>query len=214
MTLTETGESRLRGYLYVFDQALRSSGRAALAADAVREVESHIRERVAESSGMPNERDALEAILTRFGSPSTVARAYSLEMIMEEAAVGGRLVAVLRSLFHIAPLGAIRFLLALLLFWGYAMGAGFILTALLKPIFPNNVGIWVHEGFSLGAQFPAPSGVEPLGGYWIIPLCLTAGLGLLLVTHRLARKWTAALLEALRRDRPIDAALPDRRPDA
>jgi hypothetical protein len=199
MTLTETGESRIRGYLYVFEQALRSSGRASLAADAVREVESHIRERVAESSGMPNERDALEAILTRFGSPSTVARAYSLEMIMEEAAVGGRLVAVLRSLFHIAPLGAMRFFLALLLFTGYGMGASLIFTALLKPIFPHNVGVWVHKGFSLGAQFPAPDGIEPLGGYWIIPICLTAGLGLLILTHRAARRWVGTLRDALRR---------------
>jgi hypothetical protein len=182
----------------MLEHALRASAPAQLAADAVREVESHIRERVAESSGMPNEREALEMILVRLGSPSTVARAYSLEMIMEEAAVGGRIVAVLRSLFHAAATGVRGFLVAMLLFLGYSSGAAFISVAVLKPIFPNNVGLWVHDGVSLGGQFPAPAGVMPLGGYWVIPICLVLGLFLLIVTHKLARRWVAGLRERIR----------------
>jgi hypothetical protein len=201
MTLSETGESRVRGYLYVLDRSLRASSSAPLAADAVREVESHIRERVAESNGMPNEREALEGILARLGSPSTVARAYSLELIMDEAAIGGRTVAVLRSLFHGATTGFAGFVTAWLLFTGYAAGAGFVLTALLKPIFPNNVGLWMHEGISLGAEFPAPPGVTPLGGYWIIPISLSIGLFILIVTQRLARRWVAGLRERSRNRR-------------
>jgi len=201
MTLSETGESRVRGYLYVLDHALRASAPAQLAADAVREVESHIRERVAESSGMPNEREALETILVRLGSPSTVARAYSLEMIMEEAAVGGRIVAVLRSLFHAAATGGRGFLIAMLLLLGYSSGAAFISVAVLKPIFPNNVGLWVDQGFSLGGRFPAPDGVTPLGGYWVIPICLFIGLMLLILTHKLARRWVARLGERIRNRR-------------
>ena len=156
MTLSDIGESRVRGYLYVLERSLRSSLSAPLAADAVREVGSHIRDRVAESGGMPNEREALEAILTRLGSPSTVARAYSLEMMMEEAAVGGRVVAVFRSLFHAAATGVMGFFTALGLFLGYASGGAFISIAVLKPVFPNNVGLWIHEGISLGGQFPTP----------------------------------------------------------
>jgi hypothetical protein len=205
MTLSETGESRVRGYLYVLDHALHASAPAQMAADAVREVESHIRERVAESSGMPNERDALEAILTRLGSPSTVARAYSLELIMEEAAVGGRFVAVVRSLFHAAATGATGFLAAMLLFLGYSSGAAFISIAVLKPVFPSNVGLWVHEGVSLGVHFPAPPGVTPLGGYWVIPIGLSVGLFLLIVTHRLARRWVARLREQIRSRRGLRA---------
>ena len=199
MTLSETGESRVRGYLFLLERSLRASVSRTLAQDAVREVDSHIRERVAESSGMPNEREALEGILTRLGSPSTVARAYSLELIMEEAAIGGRVTAVFRSLFHGAGIGVVEFLTALLLFTGYASGWAFISIAILKPIFPNNVGLWVHEGFSLGGEFPAPEGVMPLGGYWIIPICLLVGLGVLVVTHRFARRWIARMRERLRR---------------
>jgi uncharacterized membrane protein len=183
----------------VLQRSLRASVSSTLAADAVREVESHIRERIAESTGMPNEREALEGILTRLGSPSTVARAYSLEMIMDEAAIGGRVTAVFRSLFHAAGTGIVEFLTALLLFTGYASGWAFVSIAILKPIFPNNIGLWVHKGFSLGGEFPAPEGLTPLGGYWIIPICLLIGLGVLVLTHRFARRWISRMRERLRR---------------
>jgi hypothetical protein len=199
MTLSETGESRIRGYLYVFERSLRATVSSALAADAVREVESHIRERVAESPGVPNERDALEAILTRLGSPTTVARAYSLEMIMEEAAIGGRVVAVLRSVFLAAATGIRAFFTALLLFAGYTLGLGFFSIGILKPIFPDNVGIWLDEGVSLAGRWPAPEGVTPYGGYWIIPICFACGLAMLVFTHKAARRWVAGLREKLRR---------------
>ena len=198
MTLSQTGESRVRGYLYVLERSLRASVPGTLASDAVREVESHIRERVLESPGMPNEREALEGILTRLGSPATVARAYSLEITMEEAAVGGRVVAVLRSLFHAAATGVAAFFTAWLLFAGYAVGLGFIIVGVLKPIFPNNTGLWIHNGFpTLGAQFPAPEGVTPLGGYAIIPICFAVGLGALVFTHIAARRWIARLRERM-----------------
>jgi uncharacterized membrane protein len=198
MTLSDTGESRVRGYLYVLERSLRSSVSSALATDAIREVESHIRERVAESTGSPNERDALEAILTRLGSPATVAKAYSLELIMEEAAVGGRLVAVLRSVFHAAATSLAAFFTALMLFVGYGIGVGFLIVGLLKPIFPNNVGLWFNDGVPVfGAQFPAPQGAAPLGGYAIIPISCVIGLAILIGTHRTARRWIARVRERL-----------------
>ena len=46
--LSATGESRVRGYLYVLERSMRAAVSGQLASDAVREVESHIRERVAE----------------------------------------------------------------------------------------------------------------------------------------------------------------------
>lgn len=192
MNLSDAGESRVRGYLYVLERSMRATVSAALATDAVREVESHIRERVAESPGMPNERAALEHILTQLGSPAGVARAYSLEMMMEEAAVGGRFVSVLRSLFHMATASVLAFFGALVLFIGYGVGLGLAFIAVLKPIFPGNVGIWMVNGVpvGLGAQFPAPS--APLGGYWIVPISLMLGVGLVVLTHRAARRWIAA----------------------
>lgn len=194
MQLSDTGESRVRGYLYVFNRSMRAAVSSQLAADAVREVESHIRERVAESDGLPNERDALEAILVRLGKPMDVARAYSLEAIMDEASVGGRLLSMMMAILRVAGTGVREFLMAIVLFAGYAIGWSFVAIALLKPIFPHNVGFWIVHGLpTLGAQFPAPAGLEPAGGYWLIPVCMTVGLAILLLVHRAARHWIVSL---------------------
>ena len=195
MILSTVGESRVRGYLYVLERSMRSSVSAALATDAVREIDSHIRESVVESNGMPDEREALEAILRRLGSPQAVARAYSLELVIEEAAVSGRFVAVVRSLFHVAATGVAAFVTALVLFTGYAIGIGFAAVALLKPIFPQNVGVWTRNGMvrSFGAEFPAPAGQELAGGYWIIPISLVAAMVVLVATHVIARRWISSL---------------------
>jgi uncharacterized membrane protein len=205
MTLSDTGESRVRGYLFVLERSMKASVARGLVEDAVREVESHIRERVAQSPGMPNEREALEQILVQLGSPATVARAYSLELMMDEAATGGRLVAVVRTLFHVAGTGLAGFFGALGLFVGYVFGIAFVLLALLKPIFPHNVGFWVIDGIpqGFGARFPAPPGVAPMGGLWIIPACLVLGFAILIGTHKAARRWIGYL-----RDRRINRTQP------
>ena len=45
---------------------------------------------------------------------------------------------------------------------------------MLKPIFPDNVGIQYVHGFpvGLGAHFPLSPDTELRGGYWIIPFAL------------------------------------------
>ena len=111
-----------------------------------------------EAGDVPDERVALEGILSRLGPPMRVAQAYSLELVMDEAAATGRLMAVLQSFFHGATTGGIAFLAAFGLFVGYAMGIAFIIIAILKPIFPNNVGFWMTPNgilVSSGVEFPA-----------------------------------------------------------
>jgi uncharacterized membrane protein len=195
MKLTDSGESRIRGYLYVFERSLRSFLSPAIAADAVREVESHIRDAAAEAGDVPDEQAALEGILERLGPPMRVAQAYSLELVMDEAAATGRLMAVLRSLFHAAATGATAFAAAFGLFVGYTMGTAFIVVAIMKAIFPNNVGFWMTPNgilVSSGVNFPAVrGGLIFHTSYWIIPGALLTGLALLLVTHVLARRWIA-----------------------
>jgi uncharacterized membrane protein len=197
MKLTDNGESRVRGYLYVFERSLRSFLSPEITADAVREVESHIRDAVADAGDVPDERAALEEILRRVGSPMRVAQAYSLELVMEEAAATGRLMAVGRSLFHAATTSVMAFFAACGLFVGYAMGAAFIFVAIMKLIFPNNVGFWMTPNGILvtsGVNFPAiRGGLVFHTTYWIIPGALLLGLVLLLLTHVLARRWIAWL---------------------
>jgi hypothetical protein len=161
--------------------------------DAVREIESHIRERVSAADGSLDERAALERILAELGPPLRVAQAYSSERIVDEAIATGRLVPTVRAIWHLAVSTATGFFVGLLLFVGYAIGAGFLLVAALKPIFPDNVGVWFVNGMptALGAQFPAPAGADLRGGYWVIPAAAVCGLAVLAGTHRGARAFLA-----------------------
>jgi uncharacterized membrane protein len=200
MQLSDTGESRIRGYLYVLERSLRGFLPEAVALDASREVESHVRERVGETEPVPDERTALERVLAELGSPLKVARAYSLEMSAEEAVTTGRVMAIARTLFNLAALGIGGFFGALCAFVGYVTGLAFLAAAIMKPVFPNNVGLWIRDGIpiDLGAQFPAPANATLVGSYWIIPIFAAIGIVVLLLTHWCVRRMINAWLRRRR----------------
>lgn len=195
MNLSDKGESRVRGYLFILERSLRTFLPPPVVSDATREVESHIRERVAEADGSPNERDALERILTELGSPLRVARAYASEITIDEAVTTGRLGAVLRAVWHVATTSVGGFFGGLALLVGYTFGLGFVAIAILKPIFPANVGLWTRNGVpvSFGAMFPPPPGETLVTGAWVYFVGLGLGLTGLVLTHRAARRWLAWL---------------------
>lgn len=188
MKLSEAGETRVRGYLFVLHRSLASFMPREMAQDSVREVESHIRARVSQVDAGSDERAALEKVLAQLGPPLKVAQAYAAEITFEEAVVTGRPLPVFRALWHTSrTVGG--FFAALGLFVGYAAGGTFIALALLKPVFPQNVGLLLRYGWpvGIGAMFPIGPGVEVVGGYALIPIFLLAGALILALTHRLAR---------------------------
>ena len=193
MTLSETGESRVNGYLFVLERSLSAFLPRDVVRDAVREIESHLRERIAGADGAPNERAALERILGELGPPLRVAQAYSAERTIDEAVATGRIVPVARAVWQLAATTVQGFFVALGLLVGYSAGLAFLAIAALKPIFPQNVGLLSRHGvpFALGAQFPVPPDTVVRGGYWIIPIALGIGLAILVGTHRGARRFLA-----------------------
>ena len=192
MILTDTGESRVNGYLFVLERSLKTFLPPDIVRDAVHEIDSHLRERIAGAEAKPDERAALEKILAELGPPLRVAQAYSAERTIEEAVTTGRFVAIARALWHLAISTVSGFFVGLGLLTGYMIGVAFLIIAILKPIFPANVGLHTIGGWpvSLGAQFPAPP-TPVRGGYYIIPVCITLGFVTLVVTHRCARKFLA-----------------------
>jgi uncharacterized membrane protein len=193
MILSDTGESRVRGYLFVLERSLGTFLPRDVRTDAVREIESHVRERITAAPATPDERTALEKILGELGPPLRVAQAYSAERTMDEAVTTGRVVPMMRAVWHLAVTTVTGFFAALALLVGYLTGMAFLIVAALKPIFPNNVGIWFVGGTptSIGARYPVPPGAELRGGYWVIPIALFCGLGILVGTHRGARRLLA-----------------------
>jgi hypothetical protein len=187
--LSETGESRVRGYLYVLERSLLLALPREVVADAVREIESHIRERIAMVDGGTDERAMLERILAELGPPLRVAQAYSAERTIEEAVVTGRVVAILRAMWLVAVTSVGGFFAAMALLCSYAIAASFLIVAVMKPIFPDNTGLWMVGGYpvAFGMKFPAEG--HPAGGYWVILFGLVCGLGGLVATHRAARRF-------------------------
>lgn len=193
MILTEAGEARVRGYLFVLQRSLKLGLPRTVARDATREIESHLRERIAAVSAA-DERVALEQILAELGPPLRVAQAYSAEHLLDEAVVTGRLIPMARALLHLAVTTVLGFLTALGLVAGYLIGATLLVLGMLKPVFPDNVGFWVVNGegslpTSLGIKL-APT-VAPAGGNWVILIGLVFGVGFLVLTHLGARRFLA-----------------------
>lgn len=193
MNLSDVGEARVNGYLFVLQRSLKTFLPAESVRDAVREIESHLRERIAAADGSPNEREAIERILAELGPPLRVAQAYSAERVIDEAVTTGRFVPMLRAIWHMAVSTVTGFFAAMFAFVGYLAGAISIIIAFLKPFFPNNVGFQFVHGIPVGfaAQFPVPPGTDLRGGYWVIPVALLFGMGLLVLTHRGARTYLA-----------------------
>lgn len=191
MNLSEAGESRIRGYLFMLDSSLRTFLKRDIAADAVREVESHIRERVRETEAMPNERNALNRLLDALGPPHRLARAYSAEMAVDEAVSSGRIGPTARALLAMALHTTEGFVVGVGLFAGYLVSAGLLLVAIVKPIFPGNVGLrWANGEFrGAGWELTIPPGTVVTHGWWLMLAGAVLGTSLLWLTHRGARRY-------------------------
>ncbi|SRR5712692_1238749 len=197
MNLTDTGQSRVNGYLFVLERSLGTFLPRDVVRDAVREIESHLHERIAAADAAPDERAAVEKILAELGPPLRVAQAYSTERTIDEAVTTGRFVPMVRAIGHVAAMTIRGFWIAFALFIGYVTSFAFFALAVLKPIFPDNVGIQFFRGFpvGLGAHFPAPQAGELGGGYWVVPIALFCGMGIFVGTHRGARRFLASWRE-------------------
>jgi len=191
MQLTESGESRVNGYLFILERSLKTFLPPDVVRDAVREIESHLRERIVAAGGAPNERVALEKILGELGPPLRVAQGYSVERTLDEAVATGRFVSTLRAVMHLAASTVWGFFVAFWLFIGYLISFAFLAIAILKPIFPDNVGVVFVNGIpvALGAHFPLEPGVDLRGGYWLVLVAALCGLGVFVATHRAARRF-------------------------
>ena len=191
MNLSDAGEARIRGYLFMLETSLKTFLKRDVVADAVREVESHIRERVGETEPMPNERDALNRLLDALGPPHRLARAYSAEFAVDEAVSSGRFVAAARAIFALASITTEGFAVAVALLCGYLLSLGCLFVALMKPIFPHNVGVrWVNGEFrGAGWEVFLEPGTTVTHGWWLMGICAVVGQILLWITHRGARRY-------------------------
>ena len=143
--------------------------------DIVEEIHMHIRERVADPA------IHVDDVLGGLGSARELAGQYRTGVLVNRARTSISPLVILRAALRWATMGVEGFLVFVIALLGYALGGGFILLALVKPIFPANTGFWVGPGqfsFSFLPDSVLESYHPPLHdvlGWWLIPICLIVG---------------------------------------
>lgn len=161
----------------------------------VREIVEELRYHILDKAGVGGEVTAagVDAALATLGSPEELASEYLTDNLLARAEVSRSPLQILKSLFRWASLSVAGFVVLLGAILGYFFGVVFVLCALLKPFHPQTAGLWVLRdstgnlmtSLRLGFGSP-PVGGRDLLGWWIVPLGLVAGCGLLMLTTRFA----------------------------
>ena len=149
------------------------------ATDIVDEIRAHILDKTS-NGGSP---EKVSATLAALGSR------YRTEELLRAQLTRSPLVS-LRSLLHWATLSFTGIVVFLVSVFGYALGGALVVFAMLKAAFPRATGLWktVSPDGTWGLNLSFSSGTPPPGqellGWWVLPIGLLLGTGLLLLTFR------------------------------
>jgi len=141
-----------------------------------RELRAHVFDRL-QQTAVATEADC-RFVLKALGSPEEIVRQYRLERIMSRSAWRISPLAVLRTLLRWTITGVQGYAVFVVALMGYTVAAAFYITALLKPFFPHNVGMFVSEQGVFLTRFPVlPSRVEVVEvmGPYYIPFAVVLG---------------------------------------
>ncbi len=159
--------------------------------EIVEELRSHILDKASVSGKVTAA--GVDAALAALGSPEELAGEYLTDSLLARAEVSRSPLQILKSLFHWAGLSIGGFFVFLGAVVGYFLGVSLVLCALLKPLHPRTAGLWTYPtgggdfAISLRLGFDGvPAGGRDLLGWWIVPIGLVAGCGLVMLTTRFA----------------------------
>ncbi|HEY6967750.1 MAG TPA: DUF1700 domain-containing protein [Candidatus Angelobacter sp.] len=149
------------------------------------ELRAHVMDRL-EQVAAPSEEDCRN-VLNALGTPEEIARQYRMELLLKRSTWRISPISVLRTTLRWTVAGIQGYLVFIVAMIGYVISACFFVTALLKPIFPHYVGLFVNEEGVQIARFPMqPHGHELLGNYFI-PVAIILGYLITLATTLLIR---------------------------
>ncbi|MDQ2840204.1 MAG: hypothetical protein M3Y72_04025 [Acidobacteriota bacterium] len=199
-----TVEEKIGNYLTALR---RSLGRVAAADcdEIVSEIGVHLRD----SIELPG--SDIEPAILRLGPPEELAKQYSDSLLIEGTAHTISPWLIMRAVWRLAKTGALGFFLFLLASVGYGAGAAMVVSALLKLILPEQVGLWIGPGVfnfgfhgtgasggEIGFFLPASAPAREVLGWWYIPAALGIGSFCISGTTRLLRR----LIKKARSGRP------------
>jgi len=161
----------------------------------IREIVEELRSHITDPAGGSGEMTAagVGAALARLGNPEELASQYLTDDLLSRAEMSRSPVRVVQGLFRWAAFSAAGFIVLLGSLLAYFLGAAFILAALLKPLHSQAAGLWIYPDNSDGVQIslrlgfgtPPPNGRELLG-WWMVPVGLAVGCGLVILTTHIA----------------------------
>jgi len=158
--------------------------------EIVEELRGHIEDKLAAGGSTAS---SVEATLAALGTPEELASQYVTYELMARAEVTRSPLHILESLFRWGTLSFVGFFVLIAVLTGYFVGAALFLSAVLKPFHPHSAGLWAFVdgagsavvSLRLGFGDP-PAGGHELLGWWIVPIGLLTGWGLVTLTTRLA----------------------------
>jgi len=155
----------------------------------LQELRAHVLDRL-QQTAEPTETQC-RAVLVALGAPEEIARHYLIEAALSRARRSNSPLLLLRSTLRWALTGMQGFAVFMAALVGYMTALGFYVLAILKPIFPHNVGLYADGPYagSFGFNFaymPHPHGRELLGPYFT-PVTMFLGLFLMQGTTLLIR---------------------------
>ncbi len=188
MTAAES-KQRVDAYLRRLSALLRGMSKED-AQEIIEELRGHIIEKT--TTGGDVTAASVDEVLAALGTPEELASEYMTDALLARAEVSRSPVRILKSLWRLASLSVAGFFVLMGSIVGYSLGVAFILSALLKPFLPARTGLWYFPAsgdstisLRLGVTGSAVNGRELLG-WWIVPIGLAAGSGLLMLTTQLA----------------------------
>jgi hypothetical protein len=188
-TIADDAQQRIEAYLSKLRGRLRGFNDAEVR-EVVDELRSHITDKLAMSGQITP--STVDAALAALGTPEELASQYITDNLLARAEVSRSPVQILKRLFRWASLSVAGFFVLLGSLVGYFLGIVFMLCALLKPFHPHTAGLWIiPDGtgdFEISVRLgfgSIPAGREVLG-WWIVPIGLVAGFGLVMLTTRFA----------------------------
>jgi hypothetical protein len=152
----------------------------------VSEIRSHIVERLEDHSRPMQE--IVEETLAGLGAPEILATRYRTEGLLERASSTMSPVLLLRATMRWAMTGIRGFFAFWVLFVGYFTAGAFYVCAILKPFFPDRVGLfWGPYTYGIGVRVDGDPPSTELLGMWFPPVALAFGCLCIIGTTKFVR---------------------------
>ncbi len=162
--------------------------------EIVSEIGVHLRESLEQGGDIEN-------VISHLGPAKQLAAQYRETLWVQRTARTVSPWLMLRGAFWLARTSAFGFGCFMLAFIGYGTGGAMVLSAILKPIFPKQIGLWIgpgvftfgiheagHYGGGIGLILITSSPAHEVLGWWYIPVALAIGCLFVWGTTRLVRK--------------------------